>query len=105
MTERSSFDSVDDLERLVAHSPKGFSESKNRPGDSIYEQDGRKRRWSAAKCIALCVGGLLIGYSFGTWSVASPSVTSPWVVGPLGAPYSNCKQLSKGHYDLSDSLL
>ncbi|KAH8669041.1 hypothetical protein BX600DRAFT_511085 [Xylariales sp. PMI_506] len=83
MSNRRSFDSIDDLEGLVEHSPSGFPTKGSRS-----ERNGQ--RWlSGLKAIGLCAAGVLVGFYWGTWSMVDRPQAGSWVSGPLGAPYIN----------------
>jgi len=90
MTERSSYDSVDDLERLVTEHAKELPDISHDVHTAHLRQAHRSRVRSTVGWFVLLVTVFGTGYLGGTWSTAGAHRDTPWVVGPLGAPYSNC---------------
>jgi hypothetical protein len=91
MTERKSYDSVDDLERLVKdeHTDMSVNDDFARP---VQQRQARYRHvWSQLGWAMLLAGVFVVGYLGGNKSASDASMKGPWVAGPLGAPYSNCK--------------
>jgi hypothetical protein len=84
MAGRKSYDSVDDLERLVTE-----EHTKSVPsGNALYTRAQRPGRlWSILGYTAAISLVFSVGYLGGIYSHNSEG--SPWVIGPLGAPYAN----------------
>lgn len=91
MTERMSYDSVDDLERLVKDQNTQLSVNSNIVRPAQLRQARQRRVWLHLGWSMLLAFVFVMGYLGGAKSAASASITAPWVAGPLGAPYSNCK--------------
>jgi hypothetical protein len=91
MTERRSYDSVDDLERLVKHENIQLSVNGHIDRPAQLREARQRRIWLHLGWAMSLAFVFIVGYLGGAKSAASSNTTAPWVAGPLGAPYSNCR--------------
>ena len=83
MAGRRSYDSVDDLERLVV-------DEKTVSNSTVNQRGPRPNRlWTVLGYTALVSLIFSAGYLGGIYSHNEMPSKTPWVVGPLGAPYAN----------------
>lgn len=95
MTERKSYDSAGDLERLVKNESIDLSEQDIDFHINQPRQARRSRIWSILGCSTLLAIVFVIGYLGGARSALDAPRKTPWVAENLGAPYSTCKLKEK----------
>ena len=82
---------MDDLERLVKDQNGHLSVNDNVGRPAQMRQARQRRIWYHLGCSVLLASVFIAGYLGGAKSASSAPTKAPWVAGPLGAPYSNCK--------------